>query len=82
MHRGALLFLMGAMTLTGANVPLAKVLVGALPLYAFLVFRFAVASLALLPLARGEAGPRLRDMPATARRDMRRWRSLACLATP
>lgn len=70
MHRGALLFLMGAMTLTGANVPLAKVLAGALPLYAFLVFRFAVASAALLPLARFEAGPRLRDMPLGALRDV------------
>jgi len=70
MHRGALLFLMGAMTLTGANVPLAKVLAGALPLYAFLVFRFAVASAALVPLARLEAGPRLRDMPAGALRDV------------
>lgn len=70
MHRGALLFLMGAMTLTGANVPLAKVLAGTLPLYAFLVFRFAVASAALVPLARFEAGPRLRDMPAAAMRDV------------
>jgi drug/metabolite transporter (DMT)-like permease len=70
LHRGALLVLMGAMTLTGANVPLAKVLAGSLPLYAFLAFRFAVASMALLPLAHFEAGPRLRDMPAAALRDV------------
>lgn len=64
------MFLMGAMTLTGANVPLAKVLADALPLYAFLFFRFAVASAALLPLAHFEDGPRLRDMPAAAIRDV------------
>lgn len=70
MHPSALLYLMGAMTLTGANVPLAKVLADALPLYAFLFFRFAVASAALLPLAQLERGPRLRDMPASAMRDV------------
>lgn len=61
---------MGAMTLTGANVPLAKVLAQALPLYAFLFFRFALASVALVPLAHLEQGPRLRDMPASAARDV------------
>ena len=70
MQRGALLFLMGAMTLTGANVPLAKHLVGALPLYAFLFFRFAVASAALIPLAALEPGPRLKAMSRGAARDL------------
>jgi drug/metabolite transporter (DMT)-like permease len=66
----ALLFLMAAMTLTGANVPLAKAIVTEVPLYAFLFFRFAIASAALTPLVRLEDGPRLRDMPLSDLRDV------------
>jgi len=67
---GSLLFLMAAMTLTGANVPLAKVIVGEVPLYAFLFFRFALASAALVPLAHFEAGPKLRHATPKVRRDI------------
>lgn len=45
------------MTMTGANVPLAKAIVAELPLFGFLVFRFALASAALAFLARSEEGP-------------------------
>lgn len=67
---GALFSLMCAMTLTGANVPLAKVIVADIPLYAFLFFRFALSTAALAVLVRWEAGPKLRDMSPRARVDM------------
>lgn len=66
----ALILLMAAMTLTGANVPLAKSIGASVPLYAFLAFRFALATAALVPLAHLEEGPRIRDMPVHAWRDM------------
>lgn len=66
----ALVSLMCAMTLTGANVPLAKAIVADIPLFAFLFFRFALASAALAVLVPFEAGPRLRQMPASAVRDV------------
>lgn len=50
------------MTMTGANVPLAKSIVAHVPLLWFLVFRFAVSSLALAALAAREPGPRLAAM--------------------
>lgn len=63
-------FLILAMTLTGSNVPLAKGIVVALPLYAFLFFRFALSVLALVPRASREAGPRLADMGPRQRVDL------------
>lgn len=67
---GALLSLMCAMTLTGANVPLAKVIVADVPLYAFLFFRFALSTAALVVLVRTEPGPPLREMHRRARADL------------
>ncbi|MCB1512067.1 MAG: DMT family transporter [Hyphomicrobiaceae bacterium] len=58
----AALSLLAAMTLTGANVPFGKVIVGAMPIYAFLLVRFVIASAALALLARFEPGPPLRRM--------------------
>lgn len=66
----AILSLAAAMTLTGANVALAKAIVAEVPLYLFLLFRFAVASAALAMLARGEPGPRLLAMSGTQRRNL------------
>ena len=58
----AALSLIGAMAITGANVAFAKAIVAEVPVYIFVLFRFAVASAALMLLARGEAGPRLAHM--------------------
>jgi drug/metabolite transporter (DMT)-like permease len=60
----AVLSLVAAMTLTGANVPFGKAIMAEMPIEVFLVFRFAVASLALALLVRGEPGPLLRTMTA------------------
>jgi len=66
----AALSLAAAMTLTGANVAFGKAIVAAVPIYLFVLFRFAVASVALLAIVRGEGGPKLRDMSATEWRDL------------
>jgi drug/metabolite transporter (DMT)-like permease len=58
------------MTLTGANVVVAKVIVAVLPLATFLIVRFALASALLAVLAAGEAGPRLVRMNRAQRRDL------------
>ena len=70
----AVLFLTGAMTFTGANVAFGKAIVAEIPVYAFMLFRFAVASAALAVMVRGESGPRLRDMQAG------QWRDLALMS--
>lgn len=59
-----------AMALTGTNVAFGKVIVGAVPVYLFVVFRFAVASLALAPMVRGEPGPKLSRMRVAEWRDL------------
>jgi drug/metabolite transporter (DMT)-like permease len=66
----AALSLIAAMALTGANVALAKAIVGEVPVYIFVLFRFAVASAALALLVRGEPGPKLADMQGAERRDL------------
>ena len=71
---GAILSLIAAMTLTGANVAFAKSIVAEFPVYVFVLFRFAVASFALALLAKGEGGPRLSAMTAA------QWRDLALMA--
>jgi len=70
----AVLLLTAAMTLTGANVAFGKAIVAEIPVYAFVLFRFAVASAALAVMVRNEPGPRLKDMQA------REWRDLALMA--
>jgi len=70
----AALCLVFAMMLTGANVPIGKIVISEIPVPAFLVLRFAVASLALAILVRTEDGPPLRGLN---RRD---WRDVAILA--
>jgi len=62
--------LMAAMALTGANVAFGKAIVAEVPVYVFVLFRFAVASAALALVVRGEPGPRLRDMSGAQRRDL------------
>ena len=66
----ALVSLLLAMTMTGANVPLAKAIVAELPLSGFLVFRFALASAALVLFARGEDGPGIASARPAQIRDM------------
>ena len=61
-HFAAVLSLVAAMTLTGANVPFGKAVMAEMPVEVFLAFRFAVASLALALLVRREPGPPLRTM--------------------
>src|SRR5262245_21605213 len=46
----AALSLIGAMAITGANVTLAKAIAAEVPVYIFVLFRFAVASAALMLL--------------------------------
>jgi drug/metabolite transporter (DMT)-like permease len=70
----AVLSLTAAMTLTGANVAFGKAIAAEVPVYAFVLFRFAVASAALAVMVRGEPGPRLADM----RPDQ--WRDLALMS--
>jgi drug/metabolite transporter (DMT)-like permease len=72
--RIAALWLVGAMALTGANVAFGKAIAAAVPVYVFVVFRFAVAGIALAPMARGEPGPKLSGMSWTE------WRDLLLLA--
>jgi drug/metabolite transporter (DMT)-like permease len=68
--RLAALSLVAAMAITGTNVALGKAIVGAVPVYLFVVFRFTVASLALTPMALGEPGPRLSRMRPAEWRDL------------
>jgi drug/metabolite transporter (DMT)-like permease len=58
----AAISLCAAMALTGANVALAKAIAAQIPVYIFVVFRFALASGALALMVGGEAGPKLKDM--------------------
>ncbi|MBX9590482.1 MAG: DMT family transporter [Hyphomonadaceae bacterium] len=62
--------LLAAMTLTGANVAFGKAVVAEFPIYVFVLFRFAVATAALLLVAGAESGPRLKDMTQGQRRDL------------
>jgi drug/metabolite transporter (DMT)-like permease len=62
--------LIGAMTLTGANVAIGKAIVAEIPVYVFLLMRFVVAVAALALLVRGEPGPKLYEMSGTERRDL------------
>ena len=70
----AMLSLIAAMAMTGANVPLSKMLLAEMPPEILLLLRFGLASLALMLLARGEAGPLLRQL------DGRQWRTVAMLS--
>jgi drug/metabolite transporter (DMT)-like permease len=67
---GAVLLLVGAMALTGSNVALGKAIVAEVPVYVFVLFRFAVASAALALMVRGESGPRLIEMRPSEWRDL------------
>lgn len=58
------------MTLTGTNVPLGKAVVAEMPVYALIVFRFAIATAVLAALTWGESGPKLRHMSWTHTADM------------
>jgi drug/metabolite transporter (DMT)-like permease len=58
------------MMLTGANVAFGKAIVAEVPVYVFVLFRFAVASAALALLVRGEPGPKLSDMRGSEWRDL------------
>lgn len=66
----AALSITAAMVLTGSNVPFGKAIVGEIPIYLFLPLRFAVACLALAPLAARESGPRLSQTTPGQRRDI------------
>jgi drug/metabolite transporter (DMT)-like permease len=70
----AALSLLAAMALTGANVAFGKAIAATIPVYIFVLFRFAVASLALGPLTHSEPGPKLLRMSAGE------WRDLALMA--
>ena len=70
----AVLLLTAAMTLTGSNVAFGKAIVAEIPVYAFMLFRFAVSSAALALLVHGEPGPRLKDMQPA------QWRDLTLMA--
>jgi len=71
----AALCLVLAMSFTGANVPIGKVVVTEVPVLAFLALRFAVASLALALLVRREPGPTIASFDAADWRDAV-WMSL------
>jgi drug/metabolite transporter (DMT)-like permease len=66
--------LVAAMALTGSNVAFGKAIVAAVPVYLFVLCRFAVASAALAPPASREPGPRLMSM------SWPQWRDLALMA--
>lgn len=66
----AALSLLAAMTLTGANVAFGKAVIAEFPIYVFVLFRFVVATLALLAIVRTEAGPKLREMTRGQGRDL------------
>ena len=60
----AMLCLIAAMALTGANVPLAKGIVAQIPAEPLLLIRFALAAALLAALAPFEPGPRLSSLGA------------------
>jgi drug/metabolite transporter (DMT)-like permease len=66
----AALSLIAAMTLTGANVAFGKAVVAEFPIYVFVLFRFAIASLALLLVVSAERGPKLMSMTPGQLRDL------------
>lgn len=66
----AALSLLAAMMLTGANVAFGKVVIAEFPIYVFVLFRFVVASIALLLVVPGEHGPKLRDTTPGQFRDL------------
>jgi drug/metabolite transporter (DMT)-like permease len=70
----AALLLLAAMTLTGANVAFGKAVIAEFPIYVFVLFRFVIATLALLLVVGAEDGPRLRDM------NRRQWRDLTFMS--
>lgn len=70
----ACLSLAAAMLMTGANVPIGKVIVATMPIYAFASLRFTAATLLLAVIARNEKGPRLGDL---TRHD---WLSVAAMS--
>ena len=70
----ACLSLASAMVMTGANVPIGKVIVADLPVYQFAVLRFLGASLLLAMLSWHETGPRLSDL------SWRDWRDVTAMA--
>lgn len=69
----ATLCLIAAMAMTGANVPLAKLLLAAMPPEVLLAMRFALASAVLALLVRAEPGPRLSSLTP------RHWGTVAVL---
>lgn len=69
----AMLCLIAAMSMTGANVPLVKLLLAVLPAEVLLLLRFALASAVLAVLARFEQGPGLMTL------DRRQWGAVAVL---
>jgi EamA-like transporter family len=66
----AVLSLLGATTLTGANVAFGKAIVAVVPVCIFLLFRFAVATAALAFMVGKEQGPRLAHISLGQRRDL------------
>ncbi len=66
----AALSLLAAMTLTGANVTFGKAVVAEFPVYVFVLFRFVIASVALLLIVGIEGGPKLREMMPGQQRDL------------
>ena len=62
--------LLAAMTLTGANVAFGKAVVATFPIYVFVLFRFVVATIALLAVVGTESGPKLKDMTFGQQRDL------------
>ena len=70
----ACLYLACAMLMTGANVPIGKVIVATMPVYAFTFLRFAAACLVLALLSSREGGPRLSDLK------WRDWRDIAAMS--
>jgi drug/metabolite transporter (DMT)-like permease len=70
----AALLLLAAMTLTGANVAFGKAVIAEFPIYIFVLFRFSVATMALLLAVGAEEGPRLRNM------NRQQWRDLALMS--
>jgi drug/metabolite transporter (DMT)-like permease len=70
----AMLSLVAAMSMTGANVPFAKILLASFPLEVLLLLRFALASAVLAVVVRGEKGPRLSSL------GLRGWCAVAVLS--
>lgn len=69
----AMLSLVAAMSMTGANVPLVKLLLASVPPGVILTARFLLAAIVLAMLARHEPGPRLGSLRA------RQWGAIAVL---